>query len=338
MAMDTKQRKWRQWLRKQWRILALGVLGLALLVLLALGSIRRYQSATPIASIEPDVLLHGDGHPEEGVPKQPSRLERYRQEIEGVRKENARRRRSMETIVAMDFGRMSREASATERPADSTAVPQSEKKPIAQIPRKEEVAEPTLIPPANPRPARPGQQPVEQAPAARQQEAQADPFYTIRAEQSAVAAPQEQQGLYRALVHGDQRLEPQATLLLRLLEDIQVGEHHFPKNSLLYGKLSGTGAGRLRVRILRVGAVPVRMQVYDQDYQEGIFYRQEEPLPAALAESREDAMNQLLHAVPYGGVAGGLAGLGRSFIRKSRKDKSLFLADGYPLFVSPEPQ
>lgn len=307
-----------------------------MLVLLALGSIRRYQAATPIASIEPEVLLSEERLPEEGLPKQPSRLERYRREIEGVRQENARRRRSMETIVAMDFGRMSREASATEKPADTTGIPGAAgKPPKAQLSLKEEGSSTTIPTPATPRPGRPRQHEVVPHTPAGKQEAPTDPFYTVRAEEAA-AAPKQQQGLYPAVVHGDQQLQPQATLLLRLLEEMQVGEYRFPRNSLLYGKLSGTGAGRIKVRILRVGAVPVRMQVYDQDYQEGIFYRQEEPLPSALAEGREDALNQLLHAVPYGGVAGGLAGLGKSFLRKNRKEKSLYLADGYPLFVAPE--
>ncbi|WP_224995069.1 conjugative transposon protein TraM [Cesiribacter sp. SM1] len=337
--MDTKQGRWRQWLRKKGWVLALGVVGLALLVLFGFASIRRYQAATPIASIKPEVRLPGESPPEQALSKEPSRLERYHRELEEVKKENARRRRTMETIVAMDFGRMSREAPAAERSADSTAVPETAvKPPTAQHSRIEEAVESDLQSPANPRPARSRQQPVGHAAPARREEAQADPFYTVRPQQSAVVVPQEQQGLFRAVVHGDQQLQPQATLLLRLLEEMQVGKQRFPRNSLLYGKLSGSGGGRIKIRILRVDAVPVRMQVYDHDYQEGIFYRQEEPLPSALAESREDAMNQLLHAVPYGGVAGGLAGLGRSFLRKNRKDKSLFLADGYPLFVAPEPQ
>ena len=331
--MDTKQSKWRQWLRKHRWILAAGALGFTLLVLLALGSIRRFRAETPIASIEPDAKLPDEGGTKEQLLKQPTRLERYRQEMEGVKREHAKRRHSMETIVAMDFGSMSRDPADPERQADSTEISRFEEKSSkAKILRNDDRTEKIVLPPEAPRPVK--AQRLLKPTAARQQAVQPDPFYTVRAVPAVVSM--QQQELYRAVVHGDQELQPQATLLLRLLEDMQVGEHHFPRNSLLYGKLSGTGGGRLKLRILRVGAVPVRMHVYDQDYQEGIFYRQEEPLPAALSESRDDAFNQLLHAVPYGGVAGGLAGLGRSFLRKNRKEESHFLADGYPLYVVQE--
>lgn len=323
MAMETKRRKGLKWIRKHWLPLSVGVLGLVLLLVLAAGSIRRYQATTPIARIDPEDSVHTD--------QPPSRLARYKKEMEKIKREHILRQRSVETIIAMDFGSLGEGGEGSEgvaEPAPEEAV---------EIPDKSQ-EESRRERPIRKAPAasgkRQGRVPVK--PQQREAEEGGNPFYTVKAESPESVVPEEQRGLYRAVIHGDQQLQPDAPVSLRLLEEVRVEGHVFPRNTLLYGRLNGTSRGRLKVRISSIGPVPVRMQVYDQDYQEGIVYRQAEAVPSAITESRDDALEQLLYSVPYGGVASGLAGLGRNLLRKGREGKPVFLADGYPLFIAIE--
>lgn len=324
--MQSRGQKLQAAIRKHWLPLALGLLGFVLLALLAISTLHRFQSQTPIARIEPEV--------EEDKEPFPSRLERYQQEMEAVKRQHVQRQRSLETIVSMDFGSMSRSADAprpekvAEPPVQSTAVAQVQNIPTIE-PAVDAIPKPSSV--------HSRRQGVKNHLPQKKVEVPADPFYTVRVFQPEAQTPTGQRLMYRAVVHGDQHLEPNGSLSLRLLEEMTLGEHQFPLNTLLYGKLRGSSGGRLKVQIYSIGPVPVRLTVYDQDYQEGILYAQEEPLPAALAESRDDALDQLLYSVPYGGVANGLAGLGRNILRRNRRVKPLFLADGYPIFISLEP-
>ena len=61
---------------------------------------------------------------------------------------------------------------------------------------------------------------------------------------------------------------------MRLLEPMRVGKHVLPKNSLAHRRRAHTGE-RLHVNILQVEyggtIIPVKLAVYDNDGQEGIF-------------------------------------------------------------------
>jgi hypothetical protein len=315
--METK-RKGKDWLRKHWLPLTVGLLGLVLLVALAVGSIRRYQASTPIARIEPEDSLRPLAPP--------SRLDRYKEEMERIKRENIRRQRSLETIVSMDFGSLGEGETETEGPAE----PPEGEQAAPSVRAKEELPEERRK--EAPRKENRNKPERSSSPSGQRMEKEAESaFYTLKVEPFQATRTEGHRGFYRAVVHGDQQVEPNGTLSLRLLEEIREGTHSIPRNSLLYGRLMGTGGGRLKIQITTPG--PLRLRVYDQDYQEGILYMQEELLPAALAESRDDALEQLLVSLPYGGVASGLTGLGRNLVRKNRKQKSVFLADGYPVFV-----
>lgn len=328
-------------LLKHWLPLSLGVLGLLLLGLLAAGSLLRSPAATPIARIEPE--------PRDQLPETPSRLERYRQEMEALQRQQARRKRSLETIVSLDFGQMGVEEPPLEAEgvSPSGAAPDSgaTRPPVSpgemSAARRREGAAPEKPLPGptkeRSRPLSPASQVgVSPTKASPTKASPTDPFYTVRAAEPSQQGPG-QAGVYRVVVHGDQELAPNGTLTLRLLEELSLGPHRFPQHTLLYGKLSGSSGGRLKIRILSIGTVPLRLRVLDQDYEEGIQYMQREALPEALAESGDGALDQMLYTLPYGGVASGLAGLGRKLIRQRRKEQPIFLADGYPLFVTPEP-
>ena len=165
-------------------------------------------------------------------------------------------------------------------------------------------------------------------------------FYTIKADIANSQGTDSLSGtkinFFNAVVNGDQKLIGNAILSLRLTEAATVNGHTFPRNTLVYGRASGGMGGRIKVRVTRIQTVPVVLAVFDNDYQEGIAYLSNEPVSTALADTRDGAVDEVLNAIPYGGVASGLADLGKSIVRKSRKAKPVFLADGYPVFIALE--
>ncbi len=78
----------------------------------------------------------------------------------------------------------------------------------------------------------------------------------------------------RACIHGNQTVISGQGVRMRLLEPMRVGKHVLPKNSLLIGEGRIQGE-RLHVNILQVEyggtIIPVKLAVYDNDGQEGIF-------------------------------------------------------------------
>ena len=77
-----------------------------------------------------------------------------------------------------------------------------------------------------------------------------------------------------ACIHGNQTVISGQGVRMRLLEAMRVGKHVLPKNSLLIGEGRIQGE-RLHVNILQVEyggtIIPVKLAVYDNDGQEGIF-------------------------------------------------------------------
>ena len=78
----------------------------------------------------------------------------------------------------------------------------------------------------------------------------------------------------RACIHGNQTVISGQGVRMRLQEPMRVGKHVLPKNSLLIGEGRIQGE-RLHVNILQVEyggtIIPVKLAVYDNDGQEGIF-------------------------------------------------------------------
>jgi len=103
-----------------------------------------------------------------------------------------------------------------------------------------------------------------------------------------------------ACIHGNQTVISGQGVRMRLLEAMRVGKHVLPKNSLLIGEGRIQGE-RLHVNILQVEyggtIIPVKLAVYDNDGQEGIF------IPGSMeanAVKEVAARHEHLHHQPVG--------------------------------------
>jgi hypothetical protein len=118
------------------------------------------------------------------------------------------------------------------------------------------------------------------------------------------------------------------------LEESAFGGSIYPKNTILYGRIKGGISGRLRISISQIKDSKVNLSVYDGDYTEGIAYQMRERVEEVAKESRDEALNEVLSSLPYGGVAGGLAQLGRNVARKAKQPNTIYLSDGYEVFIA----
>jgi hypothetical protein len=141
--------------------------------------------------------------------------------------------------------------------------------------------------------------------------------------------------LVKALIEGDHTLSIGAPLRLRLTGQAQWSGEVFPANTLCYGRLIDGSNGRIHIAIHAMGDTPLSLAVFDQDLKEGIRYQLPQPVSEALKETSNQALNEVFSSLPYGGVAGGIARLGRNLFGKIGKGKQgrIHLADGYQVWV-----
>ncbi|MDO1449840.1 conjugative transposon protein TraM [Rhodocytophaga aerolata] len=151
----------------------------------------------------------------------------------------------------------------------------------------------------------------------------------------ATSVPATPSKLVRAVIEGDHSLSIGAPLRLRLTGQALWSGEVFPANTLCYGRLTGGSNGRVTIHITRMGNTPLSLSVFDQDLKEGIRYGLQQPESEALTETSHQALNEVFSSLPYGGVAGGLARLGRNLFGKIGKGKQgrIHLADGYQVWV-----
>jgi conjugative transposon TraM protein len=170
------------------------------------------------------------------------------------------------------------------------------------------------------------------------------------------ASPVEQQGFYGlnsstidtgaslphgflAVIHDDRTVQDGATVKLRLLQDIYVGNIVIPENSFLYGQ-SSLGNQRLNIEIknavINNRIVPVRLSVYDIDGITGIY------CPGAV--SQEVARNGLNQAIqnlelysvdPSIGAQAATAGIqaAKSLVGKKAKAVNVSLKTGHTVLL-----
>lgn len=336
---------------KYWPILILVLPGLLLFGLYVTKNMLRFSMATPIAFITPEDSIT--------APDPPSRLDSYKREIEEIKKETARRRLAMDRIIGMDFGKLGQSDEAGNRattlfePNRERNLPREEagkgieennnrdnrenqKGQVHFAQKKGEAASKYGKQKAQNEPSR---KPPQSPSAVRVDGPSKDTnFFVVRSQkennQVEDSAADADPRFLKAVVNGNQKLTGNATITLRIIEAFTVNGKKFPPNTLVYGRVSGGVGGRLKVKISRVFSIPVQMVVFDQDFMQGIAYEYNEPVGDAVAESGNDALDEILYSIPYGGVASGIADLGRNITRKSRKIKPVFLADGYPLYVA----
>ena len=149
----------------------------------------------------------------------------------------------------------------------------------------------------------------------------------------------------RACIHGNQTVISGQDVRMRLQEPMRVGKHVLPKNSLLIGEGRIQGE-RLHVNILQVEyggtIIPVKLAVYDNDGQEGIFIPGSmeanavkevaanlgQNLGTSISITNQSAGDQLLSELGKGAIQG----VSQYISRKMREEK-VHLKSGYTLML-----
>jgi len=309
-------------LKKHWLLLSMVATAIGLLSLFAFRSSFSGPLFTPIAWIEPKDTLT--------VEEKASRLDVYTKELEGAK--NGKHFRKDEPI-APNFLQVlpgTKKANEAAPAAGKDSLP-GKKQAVAVQKQKMRVRTAAKKQKSSPKAP-------EEAKASAETPATAtgsDGFYTIKANDPALtAATASPAAFYRAVIHGDQKVRSNTTVRLRLLEPVTVSGSTIPRNTILQGRVGGGGNGRINVTISSMGSTPVTFAVLDNDYQKGIAYQMRETVQEAVREGQEGALEEVFNSLPYGGIAGGFARMGRNMARNFRSRQSYFLADGYPVFIT----
>lgn len=149
----------------------------------------------------------------------------------------------------------------------------------------------------------------------------------------------------KACVHGDQTITSGQSVRLRLMEDMRVGKHVLPRNTLITGEGSIKGE-RLDIEILQVEhngtIIPVELTVHDNDGQAGIFISGSMEASAAkemaanlgqnlgtsISITNQSAGDQLLSEVGRGAIQGV-----SQYISKKMREEKVHLKSGYTLML-----
>lgn len=154
-------------------------------------------------------------------------------------------------------------------------------------------------------------------------------FQSVRAEPPALQAR-----FISCVIHGDQQVTNQTRLVLRLSEPTRVGGKEIPAGTLLYG-LALFSQNRLQIQVSQIGPITAPYQVYDHTYQPGIWLdRNNDRSPVVTAtqqfllrEGQRQVSRLPLPLIPQ---------MGRGLMQRRRRHTSVFLPDGFPLFLYPQ--
>lgn len=167
-------------------------------------------------------------------------------------------------------------------------------------------------------------------------------FYTVAAEEAA-----SEKNTINAVVHGDQTLINGQSVNLRMTEAMRAGKHLIPQNTILTGVGKITGE-RLEIQISSIeyegNIIPVSMQAYDSDGQQGIYIpgsmemtavkeitgNMGQNLGSSINITQQSAGNQLLSDLGRGLIQGT-----SQYISKKAREIKVSLKAGYRLFLLP---
>ena len=151
-----------------------------------------------------------------------------------------------------------------------------------------------------------------------------------------------------AVVHGDQTLVNGQSVKLRMTESMKVGNHVIPSDTILTGIGKITGE-RLEIMISSIeyegNIVPVSMQAYDSDGQQGIYIpgsmemmavkeiagNMGQNLGSSINISQQSAGEQLLTDLGRGAIQGT-----SQYISKKAREIKVTLKAGYRIFLYPD--
>lgn len=219
-------------LRKHYILLLVGSLFLLLLIFLGVYRVMHSYRATPIAHISPGDSLQ--------TTTLPGKLERYKKELIEQEKEAYKRKVALDEIVSMDFSQNMKN--------DNFPKPKESGQPANG---REGLQEKETTTPAigslqqHTSAAKPVQKKNKLVKDAVEVKKAEDGFYTIKPDSSKAAT----YSFIKALIHGNQKVKPGGTVCLRLLESVSFGNHTYPKNTILYGRIRGGMSGRVQITI-----------------------------------------------------------------------------------------
>ncbi|MEM9931354.1 MAG: conjugative transposon protein TraM, partial [Bacteroidota bacterium] len=144
-------------------------------------------------------------------------------------------------------------------------------------------------------------------------------------------SPQADHSFLACVVHGDQEVGNRKRIVLRLSEDVTLKGQTIPAGTLVYG-MARLGQDRLQVSISRIASQAVQYQVYDHTYHEGILLNEsEDRIQQATLETAVRQAQRNTYRLPSQ-IASEVA---RDLLMQSRRRTlSMFLPDGYPLYIS----
>ena len=138
------------------------------------------------------------------------------------------------------------------------------------------------------------------------------------------------------VVHGDQEVDNRQRMVLRLTEAATLSNKEVPAGTLVYG-LTRLAQDRVQVVISRIGTQAVNYRVYDHTYHEGITLDERDEVVGEAAketawrQSQRRLGNRRTGELPTE-IASDLA---RGILQRTRRRKtSVFLPDGYPLYIA----
>ncbi|MEM9675592.1 MAG: conjugative transposon protein TraM [Bacteroidota bacterium] len=136
------------------------------------------------------------------------------------------------------------------------------------------------------------------------------------------------------VVHSDQELRSQTRMALRLTEAMRVGDMLVPAGTLIYG-MTRMVQNRLQVIISQIGQLSSQYQVYDHTYHEGIWLDRNNDRDPVTDIAQEHLIRECQRQVGKLPVPM-VSQMSRSLLQRQRRNTtSMFLPDGYPVFIAP---
>lgn len=311
-------------LKRHWVWLLFTIGAFLLLIMGGMYRMINLQGTTPIAHISPEDSLK--------TRLLPGKLESYKKELLEQEKEAYKRNLALDEIVSMDFSQEMKKSTLMHKGKSDKGAEELDK-----VEEKQSAAPQTTLATLQNRPVstksvQRNYKPINHSTGVK---IAADGFYTIRSEHSLGVKRSEtdSHSFIKALIHGNQKVKGNGAICIRLLEEATWNNHTYPKNTILYGRIRGAVSGRVKIAISQINSSNVQLSVYDGDYSEGIAYQMREMVNEIAREGRNEALNEVFSSIPYGGIAGGLAQLGRSVTRKTGQIPNIYLSDGYQIFI-----
>ena len=139
----------------------------------------------------------------------------------------------------------------------------------------------------------------------------------------------------RCVVHGDQEVRSNNRIRLRLEEPMTLNKRVIPAHTIVYGEVR-LSQNRLQVSVQRIGPQIASLSVHDHTYHAGILLDernnavQEATQTTAYRQGHRGLGNQSARMLP----AQVATELGGNLLQQSRRrQQTIFLPDGFPLFI-----